>query len=59
MNRALLTRDRIICDMGLAVIATICLYFGFDHEGYLSNAALIYGGVLFGYLAATYLNMED
>ena len=54
MNRVI-----IIADIGIAVMATSCLYFGLYGDGLLHKAALIWGGMCFGYIITTYMNAED
>jgi hypothetical protein len=54
MNRAI-----IIADICIAVMATSCLYFGLYGDGLLHKAALIWGGMCFGYIITNYMNGGD
>jgi hypothetical protein len=54
-----MNKGAIIADMVVAVMAAACLYFGLYGDGLLHKAALIWGGMCFGYIITTYLNLED
>jgi hypothetical protein len=54
-----MNKGAIIADMVVAVMAAICLIFGWDGDGLLHKAALTWGGMSAGYIITTYLNMED
>jgi len=54
-----MNRDTIIADIVVAVMAAACLYFGWGGDGLLHKAALIWGGMSFGYIITTYLNLEE
>jgi len=40
-------------------MAAVCLIFGWGGDGLLHKAALTWGGMSFGYIITTYLNMEE
>ncbi len=54
-----MNRGAIIADMVVAVMAAICLIFGWGGDGLLHKAALIWGGMSLGYVITTYLNLEE
>ena len=54
MNRVI-----IIADIGIAIMATSCLYFGLYGDGMLHKAALIWGGMCAGYIVTIYLNQRE
>lgn len=54
-----MNRNAIIADMVVAVMAAVCLIFGWGGDGLLHKAALIWGGMCFGYIITTYLNLEE
>lgn len=54
-----MSKGAIIADMVVAVMAAVCLYFGWGGDGMLHKAALTWGGMSLGYIITTYLNLED
>ena len=54
-----MNRGTIIADMVVAVMAAVCLIFGWVGDGLLHKAALIWGGMSAGYIITTYLNLEE
>ena len=54
-----MNRGAIIADIAVAVMAAVCLIFGWGGDGLLHKAALIWGGMSFGYIITTYLNLEE
>jgi len=54
-----MNRSIIIADIGVAIMATSCLYFGWVGDSMLHKAALTWGGMSFGYIITTYLNLEE
>jgi hypothetical protein len=49
----------ILADIGCAVLATLFLVLGMTIDGLLAKFALVWGGMLAGYVATTYLNWEE
>jgi hypothetical protein len=54
-----MNRGAIIADIAVAVMAAVCLIFGWGGDGMLHKAALIWGGMSLGYIITTYLNLEE
>jgi hypothetical protein len=54
-----MNKGAIIADIAVAVMAAVCLIFGWGGDGMLHKVALIWGGMSFGYIITTYLNLED
>jgi len=54
-----MNRGAIIADVVVAVMAAACLFFGLYGDGMPHKAALIWGGMCFGYIITTYLNLEE
>ena len=45
-------------DIACAVLATLFIYLGLTNDGLLFKLALLWGGVLAGYVITTYLNWD-
>ena len=54
-----MNRGASIADMVVAVMAAACLIFGWSGDGLLHKVALTWGGMSFGYIITTYLNLEE
>jgi hypothetical protein len=54
-----MNKGAIIADMVVAVMAAVCLIFGWGGDGLLHKAALTWGGISLGYIITTYLNLEE
>ena len=54
----MIDKTLIAYDIGCAVLATIFIYLGLTNDGLLFKLALLWGGVLAGYVITTYLNWE-
>ena len=54
-----MNRSIIIADIAVAVMAAVCLIFGWNGDGMLHKVAITWGGMSFGYIITTYLNMEE
>jgi len=54
----MLTKDEAIVDILIAVMAVVCILFGFGGDNPAHTLALIWGGMCFGYLVTVYLNGE-
>ena len=54
-----MNKGAIIADMVVAVMAAICLIFGWYGDGLLHKAALTWGWMSFCYIITTYLNLEE
>jgi hypothetical protein len=51
-------KTAIAYDLACAVLATLFIYLGLTNDGLLYKFALIWGGMLAGYITTTYLNWE-
>ena len=49
----------ILADIGIAVLATLLLVLGVTTDGLLGKSALVWGGMLVGYICTIYLNEPD
>jgi hypothetical protein len=54
-----MNKGEIIADMVVAIMAAVCLIFGWDGDGLLHKTALTWGGMSLGYIITTYMNAED
>ena len=54
----MIDKTAIAYDIACAVLATIFTYLGLTNDGLLFKLALLWGGVLTGYVVTTYLNWE-
>jgi hypothetical protein len=55
---SMIDKTLIAYDIVCAVLATLFIYIGLTNDGLLSKLALLWGGVLAGYIITTYLNWE-
>lgn len=55
---SMIDKTLIAYDIACAVLATIFIYLGLTNDGLLFKLALLWGGVLAGYVITTYLNWE-
>jgi hypothetical protein len=55
---SMIDKTAVAYDIACAVLATIFIYIGFTNDGLLFKLALLWGGVLTGYVLTTYLNWE-
>jgi hypothetical protein len=54
----MIDKTLIAYDIGCAVLATLFIYIGLTNDGLLYKLALLWGGVLAGYVITTSLNWE-
>ena len=54
----MIDKTLIAYDIACAVLATLFIYIGLTNDGLLFKLALLWGGVLAGYIITTYLNWE-
>ena len=54
----MIDKTLIAYDMACAVLATLFIYLGLTNDGLLCKLALLWGGVLAGYVITTYLNWD-
>ena len=54
-----MTKDMIIADIACAALAVLFLVLGITTEGLFAKFALIWGGMLAGYVCTTYLNYSE
>jgi len=55
---SMIDKTLIVYDIACAVLATLFIYIGLTNDGLLFKLALLWGGVLAGYVITTYLNWE-
>lgn len=54
----MIDKTAIAYDIACAALATLFIYLGLTNDGLLPKLALLWGGVLAGYVFTTYLNWE-
>jgi hypothetical protein len=54
-----MTKDMIIADIACAALAVLFLVLGITLDGVIAKFALIWGGMLAGYVCTTYLNYSE
>lgn len=54
----MISKSEMLADIGIAITGTAMLIFGAGAEGFVASAALVWGGLFFGYLITTYMG-ED
>ena len=54
-----MSRDVILADIAIAVLATLSLVLGMCLDGIIGKFAMLWAGMLFGYVCTTYLNVEE
>ncbi len=55
----MLTKGEAIVDILIAVMAVVCILFGFGGDNPAHTLALIWGGMCLGYLVTVYMNGEE
>jgi hypothetical protein len=55
----MIDKTAIAYDIACAVLATLFIYLGLTNDGLLFKLALVWGGMLTGYIVTTYLNVEE
>ena len=55
----MITKDEAIVDMLIALMAVVCILFGFGGTSLAHTSALIWGGMCLGYLVTVYMNGEE
>lgn len=54
-----MTKDMILADIGIGVIATLFIVLGLHYDGLIGKFAMLWSGMLFGYICTTYLNYSE
>ena len=54
-----MTKDMILADIAIAVLATLSLILGALTDGVLAKSAMLWGGMLAGYVCTVYLNYSE
>lgn len=56
----MITKSEMLADIGIAIVGTGMLIIGFDPDGGLMHkAALMFGGLFYGYLITTYMMADE
>jgi hypothetical protein len=54
----MITKSEILVDIGIAITGTAMLIFGATGEGFIASAALVWGGLFYGYIITTYMEAD-
>ena len=56
----MIAKSEMLADIGIAIVGTGMLIVGFDPDGgLLHKAALVWGGLFYGYLITTYMGSDE
>ena len=56
----MISKSEMTADIGIAIVGTAMLIIGFDPDGgLLHKAALVWGGLFYGYLITTYMGEDN
>ena len=56
----MISKSEMTADIGIAIVGTAMLIIGFDPDGgLLHKAALVWGGLFYGYLITTYMGADN
>jgi hypothetical protein len=55
----MIIKSEILADIGIAITGTAMLFYGCTGEGFISSAALVWGGIFYGYIATTYMKADN
>jgi hypothetical protein len=56
----MIAKSEMLADIGIAIVGTAMLIIGADSDGgLLHKAALVWGGLFYGYLITTYMGSDE
>jgi hypothetical protein len=58
-SKHIMTKDMILADIAIGVIATLFIVLGLHYDGLIGKFAMLWSGMLFGYICTTYLNYSE
>jgi len=54
----MIDKSEIVADIGIAITGTAMLFYGCTGEGFIASAALVWGGLFYGYIITTYMGAD-